>query len=86
MKYRFKRLWVEWKDVVLMGVGLTLVFGIFAWSLWSLPNTDNNTMDSTTEKGIKAKSFEYKGHKYLLFEKTYVFGPISVVHDPDCCK
>lgn len=87
MKYRFKRLWVEWKDVVLMGVGLTLVFGIFAWSLWSLHNTEkNNPMDPTSEKGIEARSFEYKGHKYLLFEKTNVFGPISVVHDPDCCK
>ena len=43
-------------------------------------------MDSTSEKGIEARAFDYKGHKYILFEKTNVFGQISVVHDPNCCK
>jgi hypothetical protein len=38
------------------------------------------------EKDIEARSFDYKGHKYILFEKTNVFGQISVVHDPNCCK
>lgn len=87
MKYKFKRLWVEWKDTLLIGIGLTLVFGMFAWSLWSLHNSGkNNPMDLTSEEGIRAKAIEYKGHQYILFEKSNVFGSSCVVLNPDCSK
>jgi hypothetical protein len=85
MKYKFKRLWVEWKDVVLIGIAFMALFGLFAVALWANHNAEkNNPMDSTSEKGIRAKSFEYKGHQYILFKKSNFFGESSVVHDPDC--
>ena len=84
MKYKFKKFWSEWRDLVLIGVGLLLLLSLFLIALLANRNAKNNPMDSTSEKGIEARSFNYKGHKYILFEKTNVFGQISVVHDPDC--
>lgn len=84
MKYKFKKFWEKY-DALVLGVLVLLVLFWVPVGI-HLNNRNNTPMDSTSEKGIEAKSFEYKGHKYLLFEKTNVFGPISVVHDPDCCK
>lgn len=87
MKYRVKKLWVEWKDVVLIGIGLMMLLCLVLIPIWANHNAEkNNPMDSTSEKGIKAKPFEYKGHQYILFEKSNFFGSSSVVHDPDCMK
>ena len=84
MKYRFKEFWEKYDALVWGVLALLILFWVPVGI--HLYNRNNTPMDSTSEKGIEAKSFEYKGHKYLLFEKTNVFGPISVVHDPDCCK
>ena len=89
MKYKFKKIWVEWKDVIQIGVALMALFGLFLVILLANHNAEKNyPMDSTSEKGIRAKSFEYKGHQYVLFEKSNFFGSSSGVHDPDCkiCK
>ena len=86
MKYKFKKFWSEWRDMFSISVGLSLLFCLFLIALLVNRSAKNNPMDSTSEKGIEARSFDYKGHKYILFEKTSVFGQISVVHDPDCCK
>ena len=87
MKYKFKEFWGEWKDWVLMSVGLLLLFSLFGIALFNINDAKKeNPMDPTSEKGIEARAFDYKGHKYILFEKTNVFGQISVVHDPNCCK
>ena len=87
MKYKFKKFWAEWRDTVFVGIIILLLLSIWMMPFWANHNAEkNNPMDSTTEKGIRAKSFEYKGHKYILFEEKSVFGHISVVHDPDCCK
>ena len=86
MKYKFKKFWSEWRDLVLIGVGLLLLLSLFLIALLANRSAKNNPMDSTSEKGIEARSFDYKGHKYILFEKTNLFGQISVVHDPNCCK
>lgn len=29
MKYKFKKIWVEWKDVIQIGVALMALFGLF---------------------------------------------------------
>lgn len=81
---KFKKIWEKY-DALILGV---LLLAILFWVPVGihLYNRDNTPVDSTSEKGIEAKSLEYKGHKYLLFEKTDFFGPISVVHDPDCNK
>lgn len=87
MKCKFKKFWSEWRDLVLIGVGLLLLFSLFGIALFNNNKAKkNNPMNPTSEKGIEARSFDYKGHKYILFEKTNVFGQISVVHDPDCCE
>ena len=87
MKYKIKRLWLEYKDWILVGIAFLLLFCLFMIPLWANHKAEkNNPKDSTSDKGIVANTFEYKGHQYILFEKTNVFGPISVVHDPDCCK
>lgn len=86
MKYKFKKFWNEWRDLILIGVGLSLLFSLFLIALLANRNAKNSQVDSTSEKGIEARTFDYKGHKYILFEKANVFGQISVVHDPDCCK
>ena len=84
MKYKFKKFWSEWRDLGLIGIGLMLLLSLFLIALLANRSAKNNPMDSTSEKGIEARSFDYKGHKYILFEKANVFGQISVVHDPDC--
>ena len=85
MKYKFKRFWVEWRDWVLIGTAMLLLFCLLMLPVWANHNAEKKTpMYITSEKDIEAKSFEYKGHKYLLFEKTNLVGPISVLHDPDC--
>ena len=72
MKYKFKKFWSEWRDLVLIGVGLLLLLSLFLIGLLANRSAKNNPMDSTSEKGIEARSFDYKGHKYILFEKTNV--------------
>ena len=87
MKYKFKKFWAECKDLAWLVYGFLLLLSIWMMPFWANHNAEkNNPMDSTTEKGIRAKSLEYKGHKYILFEENSVLGQISVVHDPDCCK
>ena len=84
MKYKFKKFWEKYYDVVLGILALLILFWLPVGI--HLSNRNNAPTDSTSVKGIEAKSFEYKGHQYILFEKTNVLGQISVVHDPDCCK
>lgn len=84
MKYKFMKFLRE-NDVLIVVVLFILILFWVSVGIHRY-NRDNTPVDSTSEKGIEAKTFEYKGHKYILFEKTNVFGPISVVHDPDCCK
>lgn len=87
MKYKYKRLWVEWRDWVLVGSVSLLLFCLMMIPVWANHNAEkNNPMDLTSKKGMRAKSFEYKGHRYILFEKSDFFGSSSVLHDPDCCK
>jgi len=87
MKYKFKRFWEESGDLVTIGICLLFLFGLMMFPYFANQIAQkNNPMDSTSVKDIKAKSLEYKGHKYLLFERTNLVGPISVIHDPDCCK
>ena len=87
MKYKFKKFWAECKDLAWLIYGFLLLFSLFLIPILANHFAEKkNPSDLTSEKGIEAKPFEYKSHKYILFEKTNVFGQISVVHDPDCCK
>ncbi len=84
MKYKFKRLLVVWRNWDWL-IALLAFFLLFAVLLFVGHNTKKkNPMDSTSAKGIEAKSFEYKGHRYIQFEKSDFFGSTSVLHDPDC--
>lgn len=44
------------------------------------------SMESTSEKVIKAKTFDYRGHQYFFFEVARALGASSVLHNPDCKK
>lgn len=81
---KLKKFWDEYDALIIFLFSMSFLFWVP--TCIHLFNIDNTPVDSTSEKGIEAKSLEYKGHKYLLFEKTDFFGPISVVHDPDCNK
>lgn len=84
MKCKFKKFWEKYDALVLGVLALFILFWVPVGI--HLSNRYNNPTDPTSEKGIEAKSFEYKGHQYILFEKTNLFGQISIVHDPDCNK
>lgn len=71
----------------MIGFGFLALFSLFGIALINNSKAKKERpSDSTYENGIEAKSLEYKGHKYILFERTNLVGPISIIHDPDCCK
>ncbi len=87
MKYCFKRFWAKRRDQIMMGFGVSAIFLLMMVPFIANKLSEkNNPVDLTSEKGIKAKLFEYKEHQYIFFEKSNFFGSSSVVHDPDCSK
>lgn len=46
----------------------------------------NTPMELTSEEEFKAKTFDYRGHQYILFEEARRFGASSFLHNPDCKK
>lgn len=87
MKCKFKKIWGEWKNTI-MAITAFIIVACLMLSLSWIKHDDkqNNPMESTSEEKIKAKSFDYKGHQYILFEECRAFGASSFIHDPDCKK
>ena len=87
MKYKLKKILEEHEDgavicllfFVIGGLGLSL-------SLIGHHAEKNDPRESTSEEAIKARSFDYKGHQYILFEENRSFGASSILHNPDCKK
>lgn len=87
MKYKFKKIWGECKDGVALGIGLFALLGVILIPSWGNHNEEKDTpMELTSEKSIRAESFDYKGHQYILFERSSPLGSSSVLHNPDCRK
>ena len=87
MKDKLKKIWEKHMDVIALGITLFVLIGVMLSLSWVKHNKEEDTpMESTSEEEIKAKSFDYKGHQYILFEETRSFGASSILHNPDCKK
>lgn len=87
MNNMFKKIWEEHQDGVTLGIALFVLVGVMGSLLWIKHNdTRDIPMDSTSVEEIKAKSFDYKGHQYIMFEESRAFGASSILHNPDCKK
>ena len=83
MKDKLKKFFAEHRDNVVFYMAMLDLAGV----MLSLTLISNNTeRESTSEEEIKAKSFDYKGHQYILFDENHTFGASSILHDPDCKK
>ena len=76
----FKNL--DWESIRLYALIFLIVGGIFGFAAY----VHDKNKDLTPLEKLDVSEFTYKGHKYILFKETNVFGQISVVHDPDCNK
>lgn len=84
---KFMKFWEKRRDLVLIGVGLLLLFSLVMIPIWANHEAEKDKpMEPTSMKGIRASSFEYKGHQYVLFEKSNILRSSNIVHDPDCKK
>ena len=87
MKNKFKKILAERRDGVALSIALIVIAGVMlSSSLISHNAEENDPRESTSEEGIKATSFDYKGHQYILFEENRSFGASSILHNPDCRK
>ena len=87
MKYKYKKIWEERKDTVMVCIAFIVLFSVMMSLTLVNHNSEKNTpMESTSEEAIKARSFDYKGHQYILFEENRSFGASSILHNPDCKK
>lgn len=87
MKYKLKKIWEKHMDVIALGITLFVLACVMMSLALVNHNSEKNTpMESTSEEEIRAKSFDYKGHQYILFEETRPLGASSFLHNPDCRK
>ena len=87
MKDKFKNILAEHEDaVVICIIFIVVAVGMLPFSLIGRNAKKNDPRESTSEEGIKATSFDYKGHQYILLEENRSFGASSILHNPDCRK
>ena len=87
MKGKLKKFMTEHEDVaVICIIFIGVAIGMLPFSLIGLNAKKNDPRELTSEEGIKATSFDYKGHQYILFDETRSFGASSILHNPDCKK
>ena len=87
MKDKLKKFMIEYEDVaVICIIFIAVAVGLLPFSLLSHNAEKNDPRESTSEEAIKARSFDYKGHQYILFEENRSFGASSILHNPDCKK
>ena len=87
MKDKLKKFMIEHEDVAVMCIiFFAVAVGVLPFSLIGRNAKKNELRESTSEEGIKATSFDYKGHQYILFEESGSFGASSILHNPDCRK
>lgn len=87
MKFKLKKIWKEHMEGISLGIAF-IVLVIVMLKLFRVSHNADETlvMESTSENAIKAKTFDYKGHQYILFEEARSFGASSFLHSPDCKK
>ena len=87
MKSKFKMIWEEHQDGVSLGIASFVLAGVMLSLFWVKHDEKKDIpMESTSEEDVKAKTFDYKGHQYILFEECRAFGESSILHNPDCKK
>ena len=87
MNNMFKKIWEEHQDGVSLGIAMVVLAGVMLSLLWVKHDEKRDVqMESTSEESIRAESFDYKGHQYILFEESRAFGASSILHNPDCKK
>lgn len=79
MMNKLKKIWEEYMNGISLGIALIVLAGVmFVFFRTSHKADEITKMESTSEKEIKAKSFDYKGHQYILFEEARCFGGIKL--------
>lgn len=86
MKDGFKNFLRKHRDSIIFGGCISVMAIIMLMPLWIDNDKEDTPMESTSDKIIKAESFYYKGHQYLLFSTGSRHGPSGILHDPDCTK
>lgn len=87
MKYKLKKILEKHEDgAVICIIFIAVAVGVLPFSLIGRNAKKNDPRESTSEEGIKATSFDYKGHQYILLEEDRSFGASSILHNPDCKK
>lgn len=80
-------MWEEHMEGISLGIALFVLVGVMLMLFRTSHNVDETlAMEPTSENVIKAKTFDYKGHQYILFEEARALGSSSVLHNPDCKK
>ena len=84
---KLKKIWEEHQEGVALGIAMFVLAGVMFMLFRTSHNAEGEfPMESTSEEKIKAKSFDYKGHQYILFEEARALGASSILHNPDCKK
>ena len=87
MKNKFKKFWEEYRIGILVGIAIPVTFAWLLTPVLISHNEEEETpMESTSDKSIRAETFDYKGHQYILFSTGSRLGPSGFLHDPDCKK
>lgn len=87
MKDKLKKFMIEHENVaVICIIFIAVAVGMLPFSLIGRNAKKNDPRESTSEEVIKATTFDYKGHQYILFEENRSFGASSILHNPDCKK
>ena len=87
MKNKLKKIWEKHMEGIALGIALIVLAGVMFVFFRTSHNVDETlAMEPTSEEEIKAKTFDYKGHQYILFEEARPLGASSFLHNPDCKK
>lgn len=87
MKYKLKKIWEEHMEGIALGIALIVLGGVMFMLFRTSQNVDETlAMEPTSENVINAKTFDYRGHQYILFEETRPLVSSSFLHNPDCKK
>ena len=87
MKDKLKKFMIEHENVaVICIIFIAVAVGMLPFLLIGRNVKKNDPRESTSEEGIKATSFDYKEHQYILFKENRSFGASSILHNPDCRK
>ena len=73
-------------DTFFICLGIATLVGYVSFLAWGAYKSDQRyyAQDETSNEYLRARTFVYDRHRYILFERHNVVGNTYIVHDPDC--